>query len=612
VRFPLLTAATLAGLAVAAACNGGGSGGGIGRPPPPGAPAPSPGQNPCLVAALEQDVEHEPGVPFVTHSHHKRRSGDEPRVDERRPIWEAFWTHQAGAGRLLRLFQLAPQVSEDVGDIAVLRDAGDLIQPPNPFDLANVGLRFSRVGTGYQVARADAAFRPTLGTRLVLDDDDSAAINVPFAFPFYAGSHGRAFVNSDGNITFDEEDRASTERNVSRLLTGPPRVAPFFADLDPSVEGRVYADSAADAFTVTWCAVRGFDSAQTVTTQVSLFRDGAIEMRYDRVELLDAIVGLSPGRTGRFVATDLGAGTGTAAAGEALGERFAERIELDLVAVARRFYQSHDDRYDQLVIWTDAGVTRDAFAYEINVANEVRGLGLSIFDQSRAFGSAGRLRSLVMMDALGKYPADPTQPFLGENSTVALVAHETGHRWLAFMEIRDYAGRTSDALLGRDQSHWSFFKDSDGSVMEGNDIEDLGGGRFRTVGAVYRFSALDQYAMGLRAESEVPPFFYVEAPTNVRPSREAGSAPQVGVSFDGTRRDVLLQDIVAVNGPRQPSAAESSRVHRQAFIYVLSSGRALDGGAIERLERVRRSWESFYDEAVERRGRVETRLRPPG
>jgi large repetitive protein len=217
-----------------------------------------------------------------------------------------------------------------------------------------------------------------------------------------------------------------------------------------------------------------------------------------------------------------------------------------------------------------------------------------------------------MMDALGKYPADPNQPFLGENSTVALVAHETGHRWLAFVQIRDYAGRTSDALLGRDQAHWSFFKDSDGSVLEGNDIEDLGGGRFRTAGAVYRYSALDQYAMGLRAESEVPPFFYVEAPANVRPSREADSAPQVGVSFDGTRRDVLIQDIVAVQGTRQPSAAESPRVHRQAFIYVLSSGRTLDGATIDRLERIRRTWEGFYDEAVERRGRVETRLRPPG
>ena len=51
---------------------------------------------------------------------------------------------------------------------------------------------------------------------------------------------------------------------------------------------------------------------------------------------------------------------------------------------------------------------------------------------------------------------------------------------------------------------WSFFFDSDASVMEGNDIEALGGGMFRTVAAVERFSLLDQYAMGLVPASAVP------------------------------------------------------------------------------------------------------------
>jgi len=74
-------------------------------------------------------------------------------------------------------------------------------------------------------------------------------------------------------------------------------------------------------------------------------------------------------------------------------------------------------------------------------------------------------------------------------------------------------------LLGRDQAHWSFFLDSDASVMEGNDIEDKGGGRFETVGIAHGFSALDQYGMGLRAAAEVPPFFYVEAPDDFRPNR---------------------------------------------------------------------------------------------
>ena len=176
------------------------------------------------------------------------------------------------------------------------------------------------------------------------------------------------------------------------------------------------------------------------------------------------------------------------------------------------------------------------------------------------------------MDWIGKYPEDPLQTFLGENNTVSVLGQEVGHRWLAFLDFRNHTGARSEALLGRDQAHWSFFFDSDASVMEGNDIEDLGGGSFRTTAAVQRYSRLDQYAMGLVSASQVPPFFYVDNPINVAGGREADSAPRVGVTFNGTRRDVLIEDVIAINGPRVPSAADSPRVHRQAFLLVV--GRA--------------------------------------
>ena len=120
-----------------------------------------------------------------------------------------------------------------------------------------------------------------------------------FAFPFYGTPQTTAFVNSDGNITFGEPDKASTERNISRLLTGPPRVSPFLADLDPTTgTGRVFVNSAADQYTVTWCGVRGFDTTQTVTAQATLLPDGTIEFKFATIQLGDAVVGLSPGRTG--------------------------------------------------------------------------------------------------------------------------------------------------------------------------------------------------------------------------------------------------------------------------------------------------------------------------
>jgi hypothetical protein len=528
-------------------------------------------------------------------------------------VFDSLWQHAAASGTRM-LFSPPPRAAtEDVGDVAVIQDAGDLLTPPNPFDLTGVGLRFTRNSSSYDVTRISGGFRFDIGSRIQLEDDDSMAFTLPFSFPLYGQSQPRAFVNSDGNITFEEEDRASTERNVARVMTGPPRVAPFFADLDPSTgDGRVFVQNGGDAFTVTWCAVRGFDKEEAVTVQASLLPNGNVEFQFGTsIELGTAVVGLSPGRAGRFATLDLSS-SGTVTGGDAaIGERFSRTISLDLVATARRFYQTHPDSYDQLVLWTDVAVTEDAFAFETNVANDIRGIGLDVFDQSDAFGSGGRLRSVVMMDTIGKYPSDPHARLLGENNTVSLLGQESGHRWLALLRFRDHNGQESEELLGRDEAHWSFFMDSDASVMEGNDIEDLGGGAFRTAAAVQRYSELDQYAMGYVTESQVPPFFYVENPSNIVPSREREDAPRPGVTFNGTKRTVLIQDVVDVMGRRQPSPGEAPRTHRQAFIFVLSSGRTLDRAQTDKIELIRREWGTFFGRAVEGRARIESRLRPP-
>ena len=415
-------------------------------------------------------------------------------------------------------------------------------------------------------------------------------------------------MNSDGNITFEEGDSASTERNVARLLTGPPRVAVFLADLDPGSGGTVFVHAAADQYTVTWCGVREFESARVTSVQATLLPDGAVEMKFGAISVQEAVVGVSPGRTAEFAAVDLSAGV-TAGGSAALGERFAAATQLDTVAVARKFYRSHADTYDQLIVWTDVSIVRGAFAYETTIANEIRGLGIDVYDLSAGFGSGGRLRSLAIMDSLDKYPADPAQRVLNEGSTLAVLAHEVAHRWLAFFDFRNHRGEFTRDLLGRGMAHWSFFLDSDASVMEGNDIEDLGGGSFRTVGAMAGFSRLDLYAMGLLAESAVPPFFYVESPVNVTPARGRESPPTLGVTFNGTRRDVLIQDIVAANGPRSPSTADAPRVHTQAFIYVVGAGRTAAADQVDKVDRIRRRFEPFFAEATGGRMRVETELR---
>jgi len=598
-----LAAATVLGLLISA-CGGSGS--------PPSNPAPGPSTDPCATAAVEDEAEAPPPTSPAA------RAGKTNILDGN-PRWrvlDALWTHHE-AGRPDRPERrdrprLAPtRNTADVGNIAVVQDEGDLILPPNTYDLRSLGLRFTRnAGGGYDVVRIDGAFRSALGTRLTLTDDDSATSTIPFGFSFYGAGQTVAFVNSDGNITFGEADKSSTERNVARMLTGPPRVSPFLSDLDPTAgSGRVFLNAASDQYTVTWCNVRGFDLPRTTTVQATLLPSGVIEMKFGTtVNITDAIVGLSPGRTGLFTTVNLSDAGPTAGGAAAVGERFAQQAQVDLVELSRKFFRTHPDLYDQLVIWSDAPLITDAFAYETTVANEITGIGLDTFNLSSDFGSAGRLRSLVVMDWLGKYPDSPTQRFLGENNTMSLLGQESGHRWLAFLEFRDHNRQRSDALLGRDLAHWSFFFDSDASVMEGNDIEDLGGGSFRTTAAVQRYSLLDQYAMGLVPPSGVPSFFYVESPTNMSVTRTRESAPQVGVTFNGTRRVATIDDVIDIHGRRTPTSGDSSRVHRQAFIYLVSAGRTADSGQVDKLDRIRRAWEDFFRQATDGRMQAVTAI----
>ena len=474
--------------------------------------------NPCVAATQAETAEYEPTAEALAYAAAKRQ----PRVDGD-PRWSmlnSLWLHKASGRVAQPLTETSPH-SQDVGDVAVLQDPGDVMVAANRFDLQNLNVTFTRSGSSYEVTRTNTGFRSTLGNRITLTDDDTSEFTVPFTFSFYGKNQTQAFLNSDGNITFGESDTASTDRSVSRFLTGPPRVAPFFSDLDPSTGGgQVYLATAADGATITWCNVRAFDATQTVSVQAVLLPDGSVEYHYgSNVSISDAVVGLSPGHTGQFQAVDLST-TGPASSNLAIGERFSAQSEVDLVALAKHFYETHPDNYDQLVVFTNTSVvTGNTFSYESTVANAIQGIGVDIYNSSSDYGSAGRLQSVVVMDRLSKFPDDPTAKVLGENNTLSVIGQEAGHRWLAFLKFKDASGASSKALLGRDMAHWSFFFNSDASVMEGNKIDDLDGGAFKTTDAVKRYSALDQYAMGLLSKSQVPDFFYVESPTNVVPER---------------------------------------------------------------------------------------------
>src|SRR5262249_4001990 len=336
--------------------------------------------------------------------------------------------------------------------------------------------------------------------------------------------------------------------------------------------------------------------------EVVLHPDGIIDLVYgERLETRECLVGLSPGAAREAAAADLSVPSPAQSSG-AGGEHFSESDKIDLVSVTRRFLAGHPDVFEQIVVYTTRPLNPvpGTLAFEINVRNDIQGIGLEAIDDSARWGSSGALASVVFMDSV--------DPYL-DTDGFEILGHALEHRWPARLRFGDAQGTPSSALLGRGLVHWSFFMHRDASDVEGNRIADLGS-RFETVDFARGYSALDQYAMGLRAPEEVPPFFYVEAPDNFRPDRnyKASSGPEAGVSFTGVRRDVTIQDVIAAMGPRLPDPAHAPRLLRQAFVLISDRTAPATPERQQTLARIRARFEGYYREATGGRGVVDSHL----
>lgn len=516
---------------------------------------------------------------------------------------------QRGLQMRTEALRSAPEAAR-VGDVAVLVDDGSMVVHPNPLDISGFGVQYVPQRRGGLVASPSGdPVSEEIGERLFLGDDDSREVAFPrgFRFPFFGRVHTRMFVHSDGNLTFVAPDAASTERSLDRLIGGPPRIAPLFADLNPETaagNGGVYVLASPSRIVVTWLDLPEFGRSNRNTFQVVLYPNGRITFAFGGLSAQDAVVGVAPGGGGAVQLIDYTSlPTGVVRAG--IAERFASNRSFDHLAVARAFFREFADNYDHLIVFLDFPQSLGGgFAFELTVKNDIRGIGLGLFDNTALIGSRGRLRSFVQMGTLARYPDDPHAEFLGTNSTLDILGQEAGHRWLAFFRFIDENGAPSDALLGRDLAHWSFCHHSLASDLEGNEYQD-GGDRFTTIAATDRFSPLDQYAMGLIPPSQVPPFYYVEGCPVDR-----SKAPEIGVTVTGRRVDVTIDQVIAAEGPRVPDFRRAPRSFNMAFILVSEGGQFPSAESVAKVDRIRAAWESYFVQATDGRGSVSTALRP--
>jgi len=507
------------------------------------------------------------------------------------------------------------------GDLVLMEDADGVVSKRNSFDLDSQTVTFLPAApdaSRYTFSTSGASFdNGTAQAGTLIDgfgDDDSREFTLPFPFPFYGRSYSTFHVNADGNLTFLAGDVDTGPRALDRVTTGPPRLAPLFSDLNPpaALDGvRVYMDSGRAV--VSWVSVplySNFGQGLLQTFQVRLYADGRIEFAYSGINTANAVVAISPGQVQGVTRVVSFAGGSEEEFSGTIAESFTNVAEVDPILVSQKFYEEHEDAYDYLVFYNNMGIDADTstVAYEISVRNHRSGFGEPTFDFGKLLGSEKRLQAIMNLGPLFQYPDNPQalvpRRGLAGDTPLTVLAHEAGHLFLAFASTREPDNPDARPMLSADGAHWNFAFNSEASLLEGNRICDREltpdacpadplGRRFTTTGTVERYSPLDQYLMGFRAPWDVPDTFYVENPTTSTFNR----FPQSGVRFDGTRRDVSINDVIAAEGRRTPDYSVAQRKFRFAFILIHRSGQPPTPADIEKVDLFRREFETFFNQA---------------
>ncbi|MFM1874253.1 MAG: hypothetical protein RL398_3675, partial [Planctomycetota bacterium] len=160
-------------------------------------------------------------------------------------------------------------------------------------------IRFVQNGNGgfTAIPGSNAWFTPTSADLLLGDDTLSAALALPYTFPFGSTPTASVKMASNGYLWIrDTETSSDLSPTVSELLTLGPRIAPFWTDLnpasiDPATTLRVGSchydiDPVSGNPVFTWLNVPEFGSANIAnqnTFQIELDPSGAFEMRWQNL-----------------------------------------------------------------------------------------------------------------------------------------------------------------------------------------------------------------------------------------------------------------------------------------------------------------------------------------
>jgi hypothetical protein len=267
--------------------------------------------------------------------------------------------------------------------------------------------------------------------------------------------------------------------------------------------------------------------------------------------------------------------------------------------VAQEYFKTHGDNIDFLVMFSTfdyAMPDSSTQGFYTAVKNNTQGINQPLFDNSSLYGSNSKLQGTIDMGNVSTLAVTPYSEQL--NQTLTVLSHELIRRFGAYVRYKLLDNSLSTALLGKDNAHWSYLLDSQGSVMYGNGWKDNGDGSFTSTTTQNSYSQLDLYLMGMIPKEQVPSMLLIN-----NPAIDKTQLPALGATITGTASSISINDIVAAEGERIPNASTSQKQFNVGYILLVRHGDNI-GQAAQTLEVVRKAFAGRFAEMTQGIGSI--------
>ena len=231
-------------------------------------------------------------------------------------------------------------------------------------------------------------------------------------------------------------------------------------------------------------------------------------------------------------------------------------------ALFKEIYKKFDDEFDFifLILNEDDKPSKLPDGELIQVANNVSGIGLNIFDQSSNYGSSGKLKAVIHLTKRIYLLGGPT-------------LHELLHNWANF-GIQTEGTDDGTNFVNNYQPHWGFTGGNIKGQLGGfkqSTLVDKGAGSYsvepfgnnENEGYLSPYSQLELYLMGMIPITDVADFDVFTGVSNFDTSVDP-------YTFDATKKTTYTaSSLEALLGKRSPSAQTSQKSFR-ALVMVLT------------------------------------------